>query len=132
MKFVRALCLAASLAATSSASAHAPLERSDPVDGATVASPAAFTLTFKHEVRLTSLTLRAAGADPRAVPDVARSLASEHRVKAPTLAPGRYELDWRAAAADGHVMSGTVHFTVAAAKVARPAATAGAARTKQR
>jgi methionine-rich copper-binding protein CopC len=130
MKFVRALCLVASLAATSSASAHAPLERSDPVDGATVAPPTAFTLTFNHPVRLTSLTLRGAGADPRAVSGVARSLAAEHRVKAPTLAPGRYELDWRAAAADGHVMSGTVHFTVEAAKGPQPAATAGAAHSK--
>jgi len=131
MKFVRALCLAVSLVAAGSASAHAPLERSDPVDGATVAAPAAFVLTFKHEVRLTSLTLRGTGADSQAVPGVARTPAAEHRVHAPPLAPGRYELDWRAAAADGHVMSGTVRFTVAAAQAPPPVAPTGAARSKQ-
>lgn len=128
MNLARTLCLLASLTFAAAASAHAPLQRSEPADGATVAAPAAFTLTFGHEVRLTSLAVRMAGGEARPVTGIARSLAAEHRVTAPTLAPGRYELDWRAAAGDGHVMSGTVHFTVIAAS----AAVAGSAPAKPR
>jgi methionine-rich copper-binding protein CopC len=114
MKFAPFIFLFVALASGGVASAHAPLERSEPADGATLAKPAAFTFAFGHAVRLTSLTLRSGHGDARPVPGVARALATEHRVAAPVLAPGSYELDWRAAASDGHVMSGTIHFTVVA------------------
>ena len=44
--------------------------------------------------------------------DVAGSPPAEVHVKLPALAPGRYRLSWRAASADGHVMTGQISFTV--------------------
>lgn len=128
MKLSHALSLVALLASASVASAHAPLTGSVPADGASGPAPAAFTLTFGHEARLTSLTLRPENGDARPVPGVARELSAEHRVPAPALKPGRYELAWRAAAPDGHVMSGTIHFTVVVASAPRPAAGPSATR----
>jgi methionine-rich copper-binding protein CopC len=44
-----------------------------------------------------------------------RGAESEAPVTAPvtgTLAPGAYSVDWRTMAADGHVVRGTIRFTV--------------------
>ena len=115
MKPIRMLLPLVWLTLVGTAAAHTPLARSDPADGSTGPAPTIFTLTFGHEARLTSLTLRAVEGEARPVPGVDRQLATEHRVSAPPLTPGRYALDWRAAAPDGHVMRGTIRFTVATA-----------------
>ncbi len=110
-----ALGAAAAVFATQAA-AHAHLVKSDPPAGATVAAPAAISLTFSDKV----------------VPAFSGFELSmvEHKMKVPvktTVSPdgmtirgvpqgklmrGTYKINWRAASADGHRMSGDVTFKV--------------------
>ena len=97
--------------------AHAHLEKSTPADGSTLsAAPAAIELRFSEPARLTALAIQK-GQEPRqAITELPPTSDREQRVALPTLAPGVYALTWRALAADGHVSSGVVHFTITAAK----------------
>jgi methionine-rich copper-binding protein CopC len=114
MKPVLALIIAAALWLPAVAAAHAPLQSSIPIEGSVGPAPRAFTLTFAHPARLTSLQVK--DADGRMIPvrGISKALAASHEISAPKLAPGRYELLFRALAEDGHVMSGVVVFTVTA------------------
>ena len=104
-------CLIAGLA-----HAHAHLERSTPADGSTVtASPAALELRFSEPARLTALWLQRDQESRQAVKDLPTSTDRTLRVVLPTLVPGVYSATWRALSADGHVASGTMHFTIAPA-----------------
>lgn len=115
-----AMIVIASLA-SGTASAHAHLERSVPAAGATVAAPTAVTLAFTEPVRLTALSLRDAAGRTRTLEPLPKTQGASHSVPVPVppLAPGAYELTWRAMGRDGHVANGSVSFTVAAA-AARP------------
>lgn len=110
--FTIAMTVAAGLIAAT-ALAHAHLEKSTPADGSTLTTaPAAFEVTFSEAARLTALSIQK-GQDPKqAVKELPASVDRTLRVALPTLAPGAYTLVWRAVAADGHVSSGAVHFTI--------------------
>ena len=97
------------------AGAHAHLGASEPADGSVItAAPEQFTLKFSESAHLTSLTLLKAGEhEPQKIsplPAVTNTLIS---IPAPPLGPGVYELRYRVLSADGHIMSGSVHFTIA-------------------
>jgi methionine-rich copper-binding protein CopC len=97
------------------AAAHTHLLESTPAANSTGRAPREFMLQFSEATRLTALTLQREGS-PGAqklapLPEQAGKLV---RLAAPQLAPGAYVLVWRAVADDGHVMSGTLRFTVAA------------------
>jgi copper transport protein len=98
------------------ASAHAHLEQSQPSDGAVVvASPAEFTLSFSEAAQLTALSLQRAGqSSARKLGPLPAAAAVQLSVPAPRLDPGSYELRYRVISADGHIMAGSIHFTVAA------------------
>lgn len=98
------------------AAAHAHLQQSDPADGATItAAPAQFTLQFSEAARLTALTLVKGGqSGAEKITPLPTAAAAQLHVPAPQLAPGSYELRYRVISADGHIMAGSVHFTVAA------------------
>jgi methionine-rich copper-binding protein CopC len=97
------------------AAAHAHLQQSDPADGATIAAPAQFTLQFSEAARLTALTLVKVGqSSAEKITPLPTAAAAQLHVPAPRLAPGSYELRYRVISADGHIMGGSVHFTVAA------------------
>lgn len=96
------------------AGAHAPLHDSVPADGSAGPAPATFVLNFAHPARVTSLRLKGPEGAARPIPGISQRSAASHAVPAPTLSPGRYELSFRAAAEDGHIMSGTIQFTVTA------------------
>ncbi|HEV2228091.1 MAG TPA: copper resistance CopC family protein [Steroidobacteraceae bacterium] len=106
------MILAAGLIAAT-AQAHAHLEKSTPAEGSTLTSaPAAFEVAFSEAARLTALSIQK-GREPRqAVKDLPATVDRTLRVALPTLTPGVYTLLWRAVAADGHVSSGAVHFTI--------------------
>jgi copper resistance protein C len=112
MKSVLAMIVAAACWLPVTAEAHSPLQSSTPAEGSVGPAPSVFTLTFAHPARLTSLQVKDATGRTSPVRGIAKTLAGSHEVAAPKLAPGRYELLFRALAEDGHVMSGAVEFTV--------------------
>jgi methionine-rich copper-binding protein CopC len=96
--------------------AHAHLQSSDPADGAVISDmPAQFTLQFSEAAQLTALTLSKTGqATPQKLAPLPAVAAAQQQVAAPRLGPGDYELRYRVISADGHLMAGKIHFTVAA------------------
>jgi methionine-rich copper-binding protein CopC len=118
---LRSSLLALTLAAVipSAASAHAMLHTSDPADGASLTtSPPSLNLTFSEDCRVTALRLldeRGREHPVRREGGRAASSKATATVAAP-LPSGAYRLEWRAMGDDGHVMSGTVRFAVAAAR----------------
>lgn len=96
---------------------HLRLERSDPADGSTVAPPAAIQLWFSQrtELKVTRVVLRTAQGDTIRTGAAERAATAGAPVRVPVLTPladGRYAADWRTMAADGHVVRGTIAFTV--------------------
>ena len=95
------------------AQAHAHLEKSTPAEGSTLsAAPAALELTFSEPARLTALSIQRNQEAKRAITGLPSTAERAPRVALPALAAGAYTLTWRVVAADGHVSSGELHFTV--------------------
>lgn len=93
--------------------AQAAEVRTTPADGwMGSTAPTAFSATFPHPMRLTSLSLKSGEAAPApiAVPEAAPGLTVS--VPLPVLAKGNHVLTWSARGADGHVMNGVVRFMV--------------------
>jgi methionine-rich copper-binding protein CopC len=112
-----ALLAAGALAVATGAAAHTPLKASAPAEGASVAAPVKeIVLEFGGDVRLTAVALNDAAGAKKAVADVPTTLAAKFSLPVrDELAPGAYTVTWRAVGADTHVVSGEIHFTVAAA-----------------
>jgi methionine-rich copper-binding protein CopC len=97
------------------AGAHAHLTSSIPAEGSTVTgSPSQVVLGFSESARLAVLTLTRGADTPVKVGPLPQQAAQRLTIALPTLSPGTWSLGWRAIAEDGHVTSGSVHFTVAA------------------
>ena len=103
------------LAAAPAARAHLMVEGAEPADGAVLSSPPrSLALRFSEASRITSLRLvDEAGREVPLRRDAARGAVTSVTagVTGP-LTPGGYRVEWRAVGADGHVMNGTVHFTL--------------------
>jgi methionine-rich copper-binding protein CopC len=95
-------------------SAHLTLARSSPADGATVLSPKQLQLWFSEEplLPLTSVTLTGPKGSVALDPPRASAERSVTIGIGASLAPGRYRIGWKSAGDDGHVVVGTVDFTV--------------------
>jgi methionine-rich copper-binding protein CopC len=113
----RGLVLAVTLSAAVAAYAHAHLARANPAAGAIVASaPSEVTLAFtqKLEPKFSTVVVRDAGGkqvdkgDPH-VDEVDPSLL---KVSLPTLAAGRYKVEWRVTSVDTHASKGDYVFRV--------------------
>ncbi|MFJ9780030.1 copper resistance protein CopC [Amycolatopsis sp. NPDC101161] len=106
------------------AAAHTDLASSSPAEGASLtAAPSEVKLTFEEPVTLPPEAVKVTGRDGTAwtvgTPTVAGAV-----VTAPVTPSGpaqAYTLTWKVIAKDGDNLTGTVHFTLAAA--AAPAAT---------
>ena len=97
------------------AQAHAHLEKSTPVDGSTLTvAPATLELTFSEPARLTVLSFQRNEEVKQTVKVLPIAAERIQRVALPTLTAGTYTFTWRVVAADGHVSSGVVRFTIAA------------------
>jgi methionine-rich copper-binding protein CopC len=83
-----------------------------PADGAMGPSPAQFSATFAHAMRLTSLVITPRGGDPLSVDVAAASAGATVSVALPRLAPGNYTIAWTASGADNHTMTGRVRYMV--------------------
>jgi methionine-rich copper-binding protein CopC len=101
------------------ASAHAHLEKSIPADGSVITtSPANLVLNFSAAARLTALSIQK-GDDPKQnLKPLPTTAAQQISVALPQLAPGTYSVSWRVMSDDGHVMSGTLHFTLVSDRAA--------------
>lgn len=113
MKLSTAITTLVACLIVDAAQAHAHLEKSTPADGSTVAAaPAAVEMTFSETARLTAVWIQR-GQEPKTVVKELPAVADKVlRVVLPALAAGVYTLTWRVVAADGHVSSGAVHFTI--------------------
>jgi len=110
------------------ASAHAELISTDPAQGATVAAaPAAVRLTFSDPID--QRYVRAAVTPPGGAAANVTATADGPTVTVPLTAagPGAYRVEYRVVSADGHPVSGELHFTVAGSPA--PSATAPSAAT---
>jgi copper resistance protein C len=96
------------------AHAHAHLSAAVPAEGSTVQAPEKIRLTFSEAARLTALTIRREGGPEQKLSPLPATSAREVSVPAPKLPPGQYTVSWRVLSEDGHVMSGTLHFSVVA------------------
>lgn len=117
------LCAAMALGLTPSANAHTVLVSSDPPAESTVNSgPQRVTATFNEELQSTFAAMTVVG------PDGNLWSAGEPEVRAanvsvgmrPTGPAGRYTVNYRVTSGDGHVVSGSWSFTVAAAGTGAP------------
>jgi len=121
MKYVPSALVAALIAVPLTALAHAHLTQSAPADGSTVTvAPDHFTLTFSESARLTALTLQRDGdAAAQKIAPLPKDATEHFDIPAPRLTAGVYTLKFRNVAADdGHVMAGSIRFTVAPDKKA--------------
>jgi methionine-rich copper-binding protein CopC len=126
MKMVRMLCALVMMGLGALALAHTHLVKSVPANGATISnSPPRFVLTFAEPAKLTTLSLQKDSEQAQKLAPLPTSASAEISVPAPPLKPGKYTLSWRALSSDGHVMPGTLSFTVgpAAATTSAPGAT---------
>lgn len=83
-----------------------------PADGAMGSTPADFSVTFPHPMRLTSLVVTRQGGDPLAVDLPAIDAAVTVTVPLSALSPGNYTIAWTATGVDNHVMNGIVRYMV--------------------
>jgi len=108
------------------ASAHTELESSSPAEGATLtAAPTEVRLTFGEAVTLPPEAVKVTGRDGAAwqigTPSVAGAVVT---VPVTPAGPAQaYTLTWKAIADDGDNLTGTVHFTLAAAATSSAAPT---------
>jgi len=96
------------------ASAHAHLQRASPADGSVVTtSPSRLVLNFSEAARLTAAAIQKGDQPRQNLKPLPATAARQISVPLPRLTPGSYSVSWRVVSADGHVMSGTLRFTLA-------------------
>jgi len=123
MKLIRVTALAALLAIglPFAAFAHAKLTASVPKDGSTV--PAGVTeieLKFSDPLRITVVHVTDAAQHEIALKgELPKSFAPIVKLNVDALVPGSYKVSWTAVADDGHVMKGSLGFTVKAKEPAK-------------
>jgi methionine-rich copper-binding protein CopC len=105
------------LALVGLAHAHAHLRSSAPADASTVsAPPRSIVLNFSEAALVTAATIQKEGAAARKLGPLPGKASLQVSFALPALVPGTYEVSWRALSADGHIMSGRIHFTIAAGR----------------
>jgi methionine-rich copper-binding protein CopC len=95
------------------ASAHTTIRESTPANGAALTtSPAVIDITFEHAAQLTSVILVSPGHADRKLSFEPIGSSLEFKLATPNLAPGRNELHWKGLSSDGHVIEGTLVYTI--------------------
>ena len=108
------LCLALVLAAAPLA-AHSLLLESSPAANATIdAAPSELRLRFNNRIekRLSRLKLVDERGTARDLPVAEDGGADRLTAPVPSIAPGRYRVEWQVLSTDGHVVTGRYSFTV--------------------
>jgi methionine-rich copper-binding protein CopC len=97
------------------AGAHAHLQKSSPADNSVITTPPAnLVLNFSEAARLTALSIQKGSEPEQKLKSLPTTAAVQISVPLPQLTPGTYSVSWRVLSDDGHVMSGALHFTLAA------------------
>ncbi|PYN97312.1 MAG: hypothetical protein DMD91_18055 [Candidatus Rokuibacteriota bacterium] len=114
-----------SAAVTSSAEAHAYLDRADPGPGAVLAtnpSPSRLVLRFTEAVTIGPGAVVVLDASQRPIAPINARVADGVRVEVdtPALAPGAFAVRWRVTSADSHIVRGTYWFAVGSAPAPPP------------
>lgn len=98
---------------------HLALSKSEPAANDTVAAPTAIKLWFTESVTMASTAVQVSNSAKKIVSTGALSIAQAP--KAPVvvglvtgLKPGKYTVDWKTMADDGHPTKGTFDFTIGA------------------
>ena len=118
---LRASFLLMALLACGSALAHAHLMTSTPAEGSALASaPEAVTLTFSEPARITAAAVQKDPGPKHALRAADAAPAASVYMPLPALAPGAYSVTWRVIGADGHIVSGQLHFSIGAASPQTP------------
>ena len=121
MKILSLFCGIALLTSAVTASAHAHLQKSSPADGSVITTPPSnIVLTFSEAARLTALSIQRGEEAKQNLKPLPTTAAQQISVPLPPLKPGAYSLTWRVLSDDGHVISGTLHFTLAVAAADHP------------
>lgn len=102
-------------AAPMAASAHSSVDSGTPRDGETLAkAPDLVRLNFGDAMRITVLKLVGPdGEVPLIRTDGMKPVKTLEARPDGGMTPGAYEIEWRGMGADGHVMEGTVDFSIA-------------------
>ncbi|MDO9380145.1 MAG: copper resistance protein CopC [Nocardioidaceae bacterium] len=119
-----ALCALTVVGGAAPAGAHAVLVSSDPVDGATMAAePSEVSLTFNEPVSSPAYLVVESPDGTELTSGEAEVVDGtvSHQVRASGQA-GRYRLAYRVVSADGHPISGTLHYAVTAGRPVTQAA----------
>ncbi len=97
---------------------HAKLQSSSPAANAQLSeAPKALTLKFNEAAQIAVLKLVVNGKELPIAIDKAATPAAEITIALPALAPGDYQVQWTALAADdGHVTKGAFSFSIAVSK----------------
>jgi methionine-rich copper-binding protein CopC len=115
MKILSLFCGLALLMFGVATSAHAHLQKSSPADNSVITtSPSNLVLNLSEPARLTALSIQKGSEPKQDIKPLPTAAAPQVSVPLPQLTPGTYTVSWRAASDDGHVMPGTLHFTLAA------------------
>jgi methionine-rich copper-binding protein CopC len=113
MKTIRNILLATVALVPVMAMAHAKLELTVPAADSSIATmPAQVMLHFSEAVKVTAMTIEKEGGKDKVDLKVPSGASSMVQAAAPKLGAGVYLLNWRGLSDDGHVMNGTVRFTV--------------------
>jgi len=112
-QFAAALIVSLMLAA-GPAAAHSKEQATVPADGAVLAiSPETITMNFDMPLRVTLIALRDdAGADHVLKRTDNMQPVSDFSATPPALGAGKYTVEWRGLAADGHPMQGQFSFDI--------------------
>ena len=104
-----------SVIAAFSSWAHAKLQSSTPADHAQLTeAPKSLMLQFDEPAKLARLLLTMADKEIPVAVDKSAKASQTFSITLPGLAPGKYQVQWTAVAADdGHVTKGAFDFTIA-------------------
>jgi methionine-rich copper-binding protein CopC len=75
-------------------------------------SPAVIEITFEHIAQLTSVVVVTGVETPRKLEFEPLGNAFNFKLVQPRFAPGRNEVRWKVLSSDGHVIGGTLVYTV--------------------
>jgi methionine-rich copper-binding protein CopC len=115
MKILSLLSGLALVAFGVTANAHAHLQKSSPADNSVITtSPSNLVLNFSEAAQLTALSIQKDGEPAQNLKPLPSTAAQQISVPLPQLTSGTYSVGWRVVSADGHVMAGALHFTLAA------------------
>lgn len=109
------MAVAAVFVVSTMAQAHTKLQKSDPVDGATLTTPPVMVQLFfneKPDLKVSKVTLT--GPSGNVELGVAHSMGEKDIMAGikGTVGNGKYTVSWQTAGKDGHVLKGSFSFTV--------------------